>query len=76
MDSARLPSGLSTVRSNEPEVPTELLKPAGLLERTAPMPKQGQKAERWSLMEDLGLFLTALEGQRSSRRHHAALQAG
>ena len=59
MDSARLPSGLSTVRSNEPEVgtvggsqmaqvssavpQTDFLKPAGLLDRTAPMPKQGQK---------------------------------
>lgn len=63
LDTSRLPSGMTTVRSsNEPEVPssmlqtTDLLKPSALLDRTA-LPGKAQS------------------GQRTSRRHHAALQA-
>lgn len=65
LDTSRLPSGMTTVRSsNEPEVPsamlqtTDLLKQSSLLDRTA-----------------LPAAPKAQSGQRSSRRHHAALQA-
>lgn len=65
LDTSRLPSGMTTVRSsNEPEVPsamlqtTDLLKQSALLDRTA-----------------LPAAPKAQSGQRSSRRHHAALQA-
>lgn len=65
IDTSRVDSGMSTARTNEPEVPsailqtTDLLKQSALLDRTATLPAAPK----------------AQSGQRSSRRHHAALQA-